>query len=210
MISTRNLNALPRIPTLIQLTQSLATLDAIMQRDWNYRYYAFDAHWDKFEKMAAMRNGSGDEWYLLFSPAGAILKGFAHESIMNDGPPWPGVLSSVPAVFESFLTQSAFDMEHATFCVWRTNLDTVWHTGPVDFPPGPDPDGSANLLKILDGNPQSYVTFARDYFEHDPPFVAVDHIYRHRRLTQAIVSKLNPKVAIEDLVDDLAEIGYPA
>jgi hypothetical protein len=45
MISTRDLSALPTIETLRRLSQSLAMLDAIIVRDWDYRYYSFNSKW---------------------------------------------------------------------------------------------------------------------------------------------------------------------
>jgi len=42
MISTRNLSALAAIEILRKLTQSLAMLDAIVEREWDYRYYSFN------------------------------------------------------------------------------------------------------------------------------------------------------------------------
>jgi hypothetical protein len=92
-ISTRNLTPLPDIQALKQLTQSLAMLDAILWPEWEERYYSFNFHWAESEMMASMRNGSGDDWFLLFSQAGAIMKGFSHESPMAAIPTWPGVLS---------------------------------------------------------------------------------------------------------------------
>jgi hypothetical protein len=51
-----------------------------------------------------MRDGEGDSWFCELSSAGAILKGFAHESVMSPYAQdprrvWPGVLESVPDVF---------------------------------------------------------------------------------------------------------------
>jgi hypothetical protein len=76
----RDLSKLPDIPSLRRLTRALAMLDAILSPEWEYRHYSFDAHWAEGETMASMRNGSGDEWFALFCPAGAVLKGLAHES----------------------------------------------------------------------------------------------------------------------------------
>jgi hypothetical protein len=72
---------------LKKLCQSLATLDAIMSPEWEYRYYSFNSKWAEGEMMASMRNGSGDEYFILFNSEGAIMKGFAHESSMS---PWAG------------------------------------------------------------------------------------------------------------------------
>ena len=71
MISTRNLTQLPDIPTQRRLTQSLAVLGAILSPEWDLRYYSF-SKWAEGEMMASMRNGSGDDWFLLFGPPGAV------------------------------------------------------------------------------------------------------------------------------------------
>ena len=65
--------------------KSLAVLDSIIEPDWEYRYYSFNSKWDKSEEMGSMRNGQGGAWFCVFSPVGAFLKGFDHESEMS---PW--------------------------------------------------------------------------------------------------------------------------
>lgn len=111
----------------------MAMLDAILSPEWDGRYYSFNAHWAEGEQMASMRDGSGDEWFLSFTPAGAALKGFAHEFPMATRPVWPGVLSDVPGVFGDFLSEPAFSMEEATFCLWRTHSDRRWQIGQLLF-----------------------------------------------------------------------------
>ena len=208
-ISTQNLASLPDIPTLHRLTQSLAMLDAILSPDWEGRYYSFNSRWAEAEMMASMRTGSGDEWFLLFCPSGAIMKGFAHESPMAEGATWAGVLSTVPAVFGSFLTEPAFSMADTTFCIWRTPDDDQWRKGTIAYPSSPDPDGSEDLLFILDGNPKTYQNWAEEYYEADVNLAAVKHVYQHRPLTPQTVARLNPDMTLADLADDIAEIGYP-
>ncbi len=70
---------LPSIAEIRCITQSLAMLDAILCPEWEYRYYSFNSAWGPSEEMASMRNGSGDDWFLLLDATGAALKGFAHE-----------------------------------------------------------------------------------------------------------------------------------
>ncbi len=208
-ISTRNLAALPDIPALRRLTQSLAMLDAILWTEWEERYYSFNSHWAEGEMMASMRNGCGDDWFLLISQAGAVMKGFSHESPMATVPPWPGVLSDVPAVFGNFLTEPAFSMNDATFCIWRTVSDSQWQKGSVTYPSESDPDGSADLLFILDGKPRTYQRWVEDYYELDVCLAAVAHVYAHLPLSKEIVTELNSDVALSDLAADIIEIGYP-
>src|SRR5688572_12719993 len=102
---------LPDIPKLRDLCRSLAALEAILSPEWSSRYHSFGAGWSPGEEMASMRNGSGDEYSIVFAAAGAYIRGFAHEAVMspygNDGP-WLGVLDSVPEVFRHCVQEPAF------------------------------------------------------------------------------------------------------
>lgn len=214
MVQKQTLASFPNVESLKRLSQSLAMLDAIMSPDWESRYYSFNSKWSHGEMMASMRDGSGDEYFILFNLHGAIIKGFAHESPMSpfaSDPPkvWHGVLENVPSEFEGFLSEPAFSIEETTFCIWRRFSDSSWQIGDIDYPEGDDPEGSEDLLSILDGNPKTYQNFAAEYFEEDIPLAAVKHIYAHKPLTANIISKLNAEVSKDELQDDIEEIGYP-
>ncbi len=76
MVLKATLAALPDIEGLRKLTQSLAMLDAIMSPEWEYRYYSFNSKWDDGEMMASMRNGSGDEYFILVCSLGSQDKNY--------------------------------------------------------------------------------------------------------------------------------------
>jgi len=213
MVTNSRLLRLPGIVQLKRLSQSLAALDAVMSPEWEYRYFSFNSRWADEEMMASMRDGSGDEYFILFNSQGAIMKGFAHESPMSpwSNQPervWPGVLDSVPAEFAEFLTEAAFSMEETTFCIWRRNDDDSWQTGEIQYPEEPDPDGSDDLLFALDGDPESYKEFAENYYERSIDLSAVQSIYQHQPMTIEIAKTLNPEVELESLRSDLEEIEY--
>ena len=210
MISTRNLEELPDIPTLRRLTRSLAVLDAILSPEWESRYYSFDSHWGDGELMASMRNGQGDDWFCLFTRAGVVVIGLDHEAPMfQPGDPWPGVIDALPSELAAAVDEPAFDARNCTFCIWRRTAGARWEHGPVQFPDGDDPDGSARLLQILDGRPESYHAFAADYYEVDLPLDAVRAVYRHQPLTPELLARLDPGVTVDMIRQDVAEIGYP-
>jgi hypothetical protein len=216
MISTRNLAQLPDIAGLKKLTQSLAMLEAIIEPEWDYRYYSFNSQWDAGAQMASMRDGSGDEWFCLFNSVGAALKGFNHESEMSpwgndDHAVWKGVLDAVPSAFASFLNEPAFSMKNTTFCIWRANQDPSWNVGNIQFPGDPedDADGSAEMLSILDGDPQSYQQWAEEYYERPVSLSAVQRIYAHEPLTTQMVKELNPEAEWNKILADASQIGYP-
>ena len=212
--STRSLSALPEPDELERLCKSLATLDAILSPEWDQRYYSFNCKWDVDTKLASMRDGSGDSFVVLFGPVGVIIKGDAHESIfakysVDMRTPWPGVVDTVPKDFDDFLSEPAFSANEATFCVWRKRPDATWKIGNVQFPPGDDPDGSADLLRILDGNPKTYKTWSEEYYDRTVPVGLIKYIYEHKPLTTSFISKLNPNTNAEGLSKDIKEIGYP-
>lgn len=208
-------NALPTIPELRARCRALARLDAILSPEWESRYYSFVAGWAPGEQMASMRNGSGDEWSIVFTTAGAYLRGFAHESKMSPfasgGEPWPGVLDTVPYEFAECVDEPAFssdDTPCVTVCVWRGAADDRWHHGDIDYPAGPDPDGSASLFGVLlDPTPASYRAFAEDYYEVEVDAEAAAEIFASAPLTDNLVQRLNPDLHLADLADDVAAIG---
>jgi hypothetical protein len=198
----------------------MAMLEAILSPEWESRYYSFNGTWSPGEEMASMRNGSGDEYSIVFSPAGAYVRGFDHESAMSpfvheDHEPWPGVLDSVPEVFRHCVDEPAFCDEDGvptvTACLWRETLDDSWRVGEIDYPEGGrDPDGSAGLFGLLiDPSPEAFQRFAEDYYEVPVDVGAVRAVYELRPLTQEVVSLLNAGVLMDSLAEDLAEIGYP-
>lgn len=214
MISTRDLSALPAIETLKKLTQSLAMLDAIIMREWGYRYYSFNSKWAEGEQMASMRNGEGDGWFCAFGRPGAFLKGFDHESEMSpwsmETPMvWSGVLDSVPEDFKAFATEPAFSMEDTTFCIWRGIHDLKWTAGAISFPAGDDPDGSGWMLAILDNDPLTYKKWGEEYYERSISTTAIQQIYKGAPLTSGLVRDINPNVEFASILADAEEIAYP-
>lgn len=193
-------------------------LDAIMSPEWESRYYSFDSRWAPGRQMASMRDGSGDAWSIVFSPAGAFIRGFAHESPMsparNRSELWPGLVDGVPEVFSGDVAQPAFSADgtlEATVCLWRQYGDDRWHTGDIAFPAGADPDGAHGLFEVLvDGGVDAYRRFAEDYYETAVDPEAAGEIVGLRPLTDDLVRRLNADLVVADVAEDLAEIGYPS
>jgi hypothetical protein len=187
-----------------------------------------------------MRNGSGDEFHVLFNKAGVVINGFAHESVMSGWKEmpvkpsgffaklfgskktelrqsiWEGVVDTVPGVFTSFIFGEPIASIGTTFCIWRRCTDNSWQIGNIHLPADAYGDGSEDLLFILDNKPETYKKWAEDYYEEQfdgnsqrLDIEMVRHIYAHKKLTMAVVLKLNPALEdVEKLKADLDEIGY--
>lgn len=202
---------LPDIATLRRRAKALAMLDAILSPEWEYRYYSFDARWYEGEEMASMRNGSGDDWFLLFGPFGAAIKGMAHESSLAGDPALTAaVKSQVPETFASFLNEPAFSMDELSYCYWKGAEDLSWqkveHGNTLAT--GVD-DGSTEFLLPLIEPASAYVDFAREYYEIEVPLSAVELIYEQGVLTESLVKSLNPDLSFAEAKVFAAEIGYP-
>lgn len=192
---------LPDVDTLRRRMQSLAMLDAILQPEWEYRGYSFNAHWAAHEQMGSWRDGQGGELFVLFNPVGCWIKGY--ESDADEAVSLAVLHAQVPAVFAHCVAEPAFSTTHTTFCLWRSGTKTEWHfVGSRKW--------AADLLVLLCGSPADYVAWAEDYFELDNvPLEAVNAVYDHTPLTDALVQVLHPGLSLEVVEEDRIEIGYP-
>jgi hypothetical protein len=209
---------LPAIPELRVLCRALAVLDVVLSPDSEDGYHLYDAAWAPGEEMASMRDGAGNEYSIVFTGAGAYMRGFDHESPMSpyatdDEEPWPGVLDDVPDVFQECVKEPAFSDEtgtpYVTVCLWREHGDAAWQHGAITFPGNGD-DGADWLFALLtDGVPEAFQNWAQDYHEMPIDLDAVQHIYAGRPLTADVVTALNPATTLADVADRVIATGYP-
>ncbi|MFI1920107.1 hypothetical protein [Nocardia sp. NPDC020380] len=196
------LRHLPDIPILRNRCRAMAMLDAVLSPQWENRYYSFNSRWGEGEEMASMCNGSGDDWFIVFSAVGVYGRGFNHET-----PDAPQVPDAVPAVFDPYVTEPAF-ADHdgpplVTVCFWREPHDADWGVSAGER-------GGQGLFELLvDGTPEGYQEWVKDYYEVEVSLAAVQHVYALLPLTPAVVAGLNPDVDLRDLEPDIVEIGYP-
>jgi hypothetical protein len=204
---------LPGPGVVRRVSRALAVLDLVLNGDDDtLNYFSFDGRWSDTEEAALMRDGSGNEYSMVFSPAGVFAYGFDHESPMspyvNGMRPWPGLLDGIPEVFREQRDDKAFSddgVPRATVCFWRTTEDDAWRCGPVQ-----GNDGADELFELVaDGRPEAYLTFAEEYYELALDLEAVRHVYALMPLTEYVVTSLNPERRLRDLAESIAEIGYP-
>jgi hypothetical protein len=214
LVAPSVINNLPGIDDLLKRSQSLAMLDAIMSPQWEYRYYSFNAHWAERKMMASMRNGSGDDYFILFNQFGAAIKGFDHESEMSPyriQRVWPGILNQVPHEFDDFLHEPSFSMQDTTFCLWRRADDDCWQTGTINYPSGnQESDGSSQLLVLLLGGPDRYQKWAQQYFERTVDIHVIESIYDHHPINEIMIRQIDPTNSLSKLQPDIHEIAYPS
>ncbi|WP_314247006.1 hypothetical protein [Streptomyces sp. DSM 40907] len=202
-------------------SQAMAMLDAVLSPEWEFRYHSYDSQWAPSEELASMKDGSGNDYVIVFSDPGVYAQATYHESPINacrvsPPAPWPGLFDSLPPALRPFAREVSFldpnGVQRATVCLWREATDSDWTCGDVQIPNENegDADGAEWLFGLLlKGSAEAYLEFADDYYEVAPALEAVQHTYDLKPLTQEVVSALNPTVRLEDLADDITQIGYP-
>jgi hypothetical protein len=218
MISSQDLSELCPPDELRKRMISLAILDSIMSPEWQYRYYSYDPRWRKDVTLASMRNGSGDDFFILFAPEGTVIKGFAHESQMSpyrlrrnkpaEPGIWPGIYDDLPINLYALLADPALNPDDVTYCIWWESALPGWTMSVRDFPLEDDPDGSAWHLQILDGNPYTYQEYARQYYERLVPISAIEAIYAHRPVSKETILTIDPAANVARILIDMRTYGY--
>lgn len=205
--------SLPPPSELIKRAQALAVLDLILSPEWEDRYYSFNSEWAERQVMASMRNGSGDEWCILFDEFGwAALRGLAHES-----PAWAeggeelsqALQSACPPELSEFVQEPAFRWDATAFCYFWQPETGAWIRA-NDLTPFAKLDaGEAELFVHLTGTAEDYQTYAREYFEREIPIEMVRHIFEHKPIDVSVVAVLNPDTDFDEIEIELChEIGY--
>lgn len=204
---------LPEPAELRAYLRALALLDATIGDEPQFRCYSFDPDWGPGEEAALMDNGSGDDFSVLFTPAGVLIRGFDHESPMSpygkdDEEVWPGVIDDVPSALRPLLDEPAFSDEglgfpRVTACIWRETGDTAWRTGSaIALPPGYEQDdGSDHLFHLLvNRSPEALQEYFEDDCDRPVPLDAVRHVLAGHPLTLDVAAALNPAAHADDLL----------
>lgn len=201
MPDTKNVDtevSLPPPRELERICKGLAALDAMMSEEWQHRYYSFNHAWNTKlkQRMASMRNGSGDDWFIVFEPGGVFLKAFWHEYPHEDV---TKIYKGLPTSLLPQLKEPALSMEYVTFGGWHDGTKWTLHgnAGPMH-----------EQLDILTGDPERYRAYAADYFEVDLPVDAIAHVLAGNKLDAELVKRITTERTLADMKDDLAEIAY--
>lgn len=207
---------LPEPETLRLWLRSLATLDTVLSPEWEYRYFSYDPVWSETEHMASIRNGSGDEANVVFGPSGTYIRMFDHESALS---PWrlggvaPGVVAAVPSVVAEYVTEPSFGEPDGgpaiTACVWRLRDDERWSAGVPSDPLLATAEDGAWLLDVVDGEAASYRRFAEDYYEVPVDAAVVAAVLASAPLSREMVTLLNPEAEVDEVLAEVATMGYP-
>ncbi|MGK4584357.1 hypothetical protein [Kitasatospora sp. HPMI-4] len=205
---------LPEPAVLLARCRALALLDTILDEDTPT--HSFVSDWREGVGLASMDNGSGDQYGIVFDPAGVFLYGFDHES---DATPWreeprahwPGLLDGLPAALAHYSAAPELQFKgffDATVCAWREADATTWQCGSVEFADD-ESDGAGWLFSLLtDGSPEAYVEYAEDYHERPVDRDAVKAVLTGSPLNRRTVASLSSTADFETVAAQARALGY--
>jgi hypothetical protein len=70
------------------------------------------------------------------------------------------------------------------------------------------PDGSAELLAILDGNPETHADWASWYYEQEGPLEAIQCIYADAPIDRPLVASLSESADFESIAASARAMGF--
>lgn len=184
------------IEQLCKKMKSLALLDAIIEQEWEYRYFSYNSNWSDTEEMGSLRDGSGGEWFLWVSGSLAGYKCLSPEDgLMSD---LQGAKNNAPTVYESFINEPAFSMDQAT-CIWYLE-ESHW----VKY--GNSVNWLIDLNTILNWSASDYQAWAAEYYERDIDLSSVEEILGGQ-FSEELAKKLNSDIDMSLLLAELPDIG---
>lgn len=184
------------IEQLCKKMKSLALLDAIIEQEWQYRYFSYNSNWSDSEEMGSFRDGCGGELFLWITGELAGYKCLSPEDGLMSG--LQAAKEGASGEFSSFITEPAFSMDQAT-CIWfLENSEWVKHGNSVNC--------LIDLNAITNWEAHDYHAWAIEYYEREIDLEVVEKIFGGE-FSEELAKKLNPDIEMRDLLAELQEIG---
>lgn len=216
MPSPAVLRSLPDPELMKARLRTFAMLDAILAPDM--RSFEWHPKWGRRESMGAFKDGEGNAFFAWFTPRGAVIRGFDHESVMSpfrrEPPaPWPGIWDGLPPALAAATREPAFVPEEITFAAW--NVGRGWSCGPVKPPPrssaggrsGADADGSKDLLGCF---AKGFARWAAGYYGAPLDRAALARVWWGKEpIDRATASALNADYDPAAIASEAALTGHP-
>lgn len=174
----------------------LALLDAIIEPEWEYRYYSFNSKWADGEEMSSLRDSCGGEWFILFFDDKIGFKCTSPEDGL--APNFVELKDSLPKEYSGFISEPAFSMDSGS-CIWYLD-ENEWVKLGININDLPDPDSIQNMTA------NGYCQFAEEIYEQELDSDIIESIF-NGNFTLDMATKINPKVNLDNLKSELIEIG---
>jgi hypothetical protein len=212
--STAHLDRLAEPADLLAACRALSLAEASLNANAASR-------WHTLERVGAdawvcrIDDGSGNQAVMSFSPPGAVIRGFDHESPLSPWARepmqlWPGLEDGLPEALRRTPTIMIGDIESVTFCIWWARGAGQWSVGTVEPPRGDyaDPDGSEYLLRPTSGVEEAH-RFLTEYYELDLSGEMVSELFSEAPLDGGLLGQLAVRRSASDVQAEAARLSYP-
>jgi len=198
LFKLKNIDLLSNI-NMKQRLKSLAMIDAILCPEWEYRYFSFNCSWDNNEEMASMRDGEGNEYFILFKNGNIIGKVFEKSSPLTEIER-NELFQKIPKILNFFLEEKAFSLQDTTLIFWKIKEDKELVYLPLNK--------ELSYLGFL-YTPEVYINWAKKYYEINFDEKTIEELFNYMPLTEERIKKLNKTLTFSDLEEDIQKISYP-
>lgn len=169
---------LPPPAELERRARIVAFVDTLLEPELDMRTYDFDETWARGERLFAARDNEGSHAFVWFGRPGAFVRGRdrGKAALRTER-----LFDGLPAAYAKLTREPAFELDGDSVAAWWDRK--AWKgTG-----------GAARLLGVLDGNPASFIRYARDYHEVTLDRAVLASLYRGDPLTAETLGKLAPE-----------------
>jgi len=176
--------------------KSLALLNAIIEPEWEYRYYSYNSTWGENEEVASLRDSCGGEWFIWFSDD---LIGFKCTSPVDGlASDFANLINQLPDSYAPFINEPAFSMDNGS-AIWYIESG-VWNKYGLNIADLPTPE---SVIKM---SAKNFCVFAEEMYEVELDEQIVGKILEGQ-FEFEMVSALNSDMDISELKKELLEIG---
>ena len=186
--------------------RSLAVLDALLCPEWEFRLYAFDSSWGDGETMGSIRDGAGACVFVVFRNGGAFFRA-VHPALEN-GEAAAG-RNRLPDEFTALSREPAFYQDMGAVEAWWSDKGGRWTLASLGARDHTILRPLDELCACLDGDPETYRSFASTYFERDIDRGAIADVYAGHPVTLDFLDRMKLPGISEDQREELIRTGHP-
>ena len=174
----------------------LSLLNAIIEPDWECRYYSYNSKWSENEEMSSLRDSCGGEWFIWFSGSLIAYKCTSPEDGLYDQ--FHKLVDKVPEEYSLFVNEPAFSMSRGSAIWYLDSRDWVELGLAINDLPNPK--------TIYEMSASIFCEFVEDFYEQELDEGIVEKIL-NGDFSIEMAKKINPDIDLASLKEDMNEIG---
>ena len=183
MSATQAIN-LPSPAELERRSRLVTFVDTLLEAEFDLRYFEFYEDWSvkDGERVAGMRDGEGDHYFIWFGRAGTLIRGRKKGKRTI---PDSQLFAGLPGGLNDAHDEKAFQLGGDSFALWWPKGAKSW-----SFAIKPDKGGASALLFAMDGRPETLAKWIARYHEKKIDKRALAALYDGAPITADLIGAL--------------------